>query len=43
MSNGAAPYDVFLSYHWRDHESVEPVAQALRDRGLRIFLDRPQS
>jgi energy-coupling factor transporter ATP-binding protein EcfA2 len=33
-------YDVFLSYHSRDHVAVERVAHALTDRGLRVFLDR---
>jgi hypothetical protein len=33
-------YDLFVSYHWRDHGSVEPVAQSLRERGLQPFLDR---
>jgi hypothetical protein len=23
-------YDVFLSYHWRDHAHVEAIARALR-------------
>lgn len=33
-------YDLFVSYHWRDHEAVEAVAQALRKRSLQPFLDR---
>jgi WD40 repeat protein len=33
-------YDVFLSYHWRDHERVEALARGLRDRDLSVFLDR---
>ena len=33
-------YDLFLSYHWRDHETVEAVAEALRDSGIKPFLDR---
>ena len=33
-------YDVFLSYHWRDHAYVEGIARALRDRNLHVFLDR---
>jgi len=33
-------YDVFLSYHWRDHESVETLARALRNCALTVFLDR---
>jgi formylglycine-generating enzyme required for sulfatase activity len=38
--SAAAPLDVFLSYHWRDHARVEAVARWLRDRGLSVFLDR---
>jgi formylglycine-generating enzyme required for sulfatase activity len=33
-------YDVFLSYHWRDRETVERIARSLRDQGLTPFLDR---
>jgi WD40 repeat protein/type II secretory pathway pseudopilin PulG len=33
-------YDVFLSYHWRDHERVEALARWLRDQDLAVFLDR---
>ena len=33
-------YDVFVSYHWRDHAPVEALAHTLRDLGLRVFLDR---
>ena len=33
-------YDVFLSYHWRDRESVEALARLLQTHGLRVFLDR---
>lgn len=33
-------YDLFLSYHWRDREVVEPVARALHQKGLKVFLDR---
>ena len=33
-------FDVFLSYHWRDREPVERIARALRDQGLKPFLDR---
>jgi hypothetical protein len=38
--SAADSFDVFLSYHWRDHARVEAVARWLRDRGLRVFLDR---
>jgi formylglycine-generating enzyme required for sulfatase activity len=33
-------YDLFLSYHWRDHDMVEPLARALRQKGLEVLLDR---
>ncbi|WP_213956691.1 MULTISPECIES: toll/interleukin-1 receptor domain-containing protein [unclassified Variovorax] len=33
-------FDVFLSYHWRDHAAVEALAQRLRGAGLHVFLDR---
>ncbi|MDR4468234.1 MAG: SUMF1/EgtB/PvdO family nonheme iron enzyme [Nitrospira sp.] len=33
-------YDVFLSYHRRDCDLVERIAQSLRERGLKPFLDR---
>lgn len=33
-------FDVFFSYSTADHASVERVARALHDRGIRIFLDR---
>ena len=33
-------FDVFLSYHWRDHARVEAVARWLREQGLTVFLDR---
>ena len=33
-------YDVFLSYHWRDHPHVETIARALREHHLNVFLDR---
>jgi hypothetical protein len=36
-----AEYDVFISYHWRDHSKVEPIARELREKhGLKPFLDR---
>ena len=40
MDQETAGFDVFFSYHWRDHEAVEAVARVLRDQGLKIFLDR---
>ncbi len=33
-------YDVFLSYSWQDRAMVEPIAKALRQRGIDPFLDR---
>jgi hypothetical protein len=33
-------YDVFVSYHWRDHAPVDALARALQDSGLHVFLDR---
>jgi hypothetical protein len=38
--NAGNMFDVFLSYHWRDHPRVEAVAHWLRDQGLKVFLDR---
>jgi len=35
-------YDVFLSHNWRDKEVVRRIAQQLRDRGLRPWLDERQ-
>jgi tetratricopeptide (TPR) repeat protein/KaiC/GvpD/RAD55 family RecA-like ATPase len=32
--------NVFLSYHWRDHDAVEKLAHAIKERGLNPFLDR---
>lgn len=39
MDEGS-PYDVFLSYHWRDHAHVEAIARSLREHDLHVFLDR---
>lgn len=33
-------FDVFLSYHWRDHAQVEALARRLREQDLTVFLDR---
>ena len=33
-------FDVFLSYHWRDHAQVEALARRLLDQKLTVFLDR---
>jgi tetratricopeptide (TPR) repeat protein len=35
-------YDVFVSYPWADRQAVQPLAQALRDYGLRVFVDDPE-
>jgi tetratricopeptide (TPR) repeat protein len=35
-------YDVFVSYAWVDRDVVQPLAQALRDHGLRVFVDAPE-
>jgi TIR domain-containing protein len=35
-------YDVFVSYPWTDREAVLPLAQALGDHGLRVFVDNPE-
>ncbi len=40
MNLAPEKYDVFFSYNARDREAVESVARALRDRDLRVFLDR---
>ena len=39
MSNTYS-YDVFVSYNSRDHDTVQVVAQWLRDQKLTVFLDR---
>lgn len=33
-------FDVFLSYHWRDHVPVEALAHRLREQNLTVCLDR---
>lgn len=33
-------FDVFLSYHWRDHAQVEALAHRLHEQHLTVFLDR---
>jgi len=35
-------YDVFLSYHWPDRDAVRSIAQQLRNRGLRPWMDERQ-
>lgn len=36
---GKAEYDVFLSYNRRDRDIVLVLAEALRDRGVKVWLD----
>jgi hypothetical protein len=40
MGTSPATFDVFFSYHWQDRLEVDQIARALRERGLRVFLDR---
>jgi hypothetical protein len=35
-------YDVFVGYPWADRRAVQPLAQALREQGLRVFVDDPE-
>ena len=35
-------YDVFVSYAWADRDAVQPLAQALHDHGLPVFVDDPE-
>jgi GTPase SAR1 family protein len=37
-----AEYDVFLSYNWRDKDTVRSIARQLRNRGLRPWMDERQ-
>src|SRR5829696_8269448 len=32
-------YDLFISYARADSHAVRPLAEALRERGLRVFID----
>jgi TIR domain len=36
---GAAEFDVFLCHNWEDKPAVRELAQRLRERGLRPWLD----
>ncbi len=38
----AAEFDVFLCHNWKDKPAVRELAQRLRDRGLRPWLDERQ-
>lgn len=40
MAASPASYEVFISYDSRDPPTVEPIAQALRQRNLAAFLER---
>ena len=35
-------YDLFLSYPHADQEAVSAIAEALRERGLRVWLDEAE-
>jgi nucleotide-binding universal stress UspA family protein len=37
-----AEYDVFLSYHWPDKDTVRSIARRLRNHGLRPWMDEGQ-
>jgi GTPase SAR1 family protein/nucleotide-binding universal stress UspA family protein len=37
-----AEYDVFISYNWRDKDTVRSIAAQLRNRGLRPWMDERQ-
>jgi len=37
-----AEYDVFISYNWRDKDTVRSIAWQLRNRGLRPWMDERQ-
>ncbi len=37
-----AEYDVFLSYNWRDKDTVRSIAWQLKNRGLRPWMDERQ-
>lgn len=39
MGEKSPEFDLFLSYNRRDREVVEPLAQAFRNRKLRVFKD----
>lgn len=40
MDHAGDPYDVFFSYHYREHAPVEAVARILHQEGLKVFGDR---
>ncbi len=37
------PYDVFLSHSAQDKAVVRPLAERLRQDGLKLWLDEPKS
>lgn len=40
MNPASTPYDVFFSYNSQDQDAVTRVAEALKETGLRVFMDR---
>jgi hypothetical protein len=38
-TDGSTEYDLFISYHRVDKEKVMPVYRALRDEGLKVWID----
>lgn len=38
-TDGSTEYDLFISYHRADKEKVMPIYRALRDEGLRVWID----
>jgi hypothetical protein len=38
-TDGSAEYDLFISYPRADKEKVVPICRALRDEGLRVWID----
>jgi tetratricopeptide (TPR) repeat protein len=38
-TDGSTEYDLFISYHRADKEKVMPVYRALRNEGLRVWID----
>ncbi|KAF5422033.1 MAG: TIR domain-containing protein, partial [Candidatus Methanocomedens sp.] len=37
--DGSTEYDLFISYHRADQEKVMPIYRALRDKGLKVWID----
>lgn len=38
-TDGSTEYDIFISYHRADKEKVMPIYRALRDEGLKVWID----